>query len=85
MERGLPRGVSVEAAEGVDSFEGVLSAMRDLHADRGEFGSLVIDTADALEGHLLEYVCGKHDWPNIEKPAYGKGWVAADFLQAVTP
>jgi hypothetical protein len=78
LERGLPRGVSMDAVEGTDSFEGVMAALRDIYTDPCGYRSLIIDTADMLEAHLLEYVCAKNDWPNIEKPAYGKGWVAAD-------
>jgi AAA domain len=32
LERGLPRGVTVEAAEGVDSFEGVMNGLRHLYS-----------------------------------------------------
>jgi len=73
LERGLPRGVTVDAVEGTDSFEGVMAALRDIYADPGEYRTLIIDTIDMLEAYLLEYVCAKNNWPNIEKPAYGKG------------
>lgn len=38
---------------------------------------------------MLEYTCAKHNWTNIEKPSYGKGWIAADdewrrFIRAIT-
>jgi hypothetical protein len=39
---------------------------------------LIVDTVDALEPMLLEDVCLKHGWKNIEQPPYGKGWVLAD-------
>ena len=89
LERGLPRGVTVDAVEGVDSFDGVMNALRDVYADRGEYQSLVIDTVDMLEAYLIEHVCAKNQWKSIESPSYGKGWVAADdewrrFVRAIT-
>jgi hypothetical protein len=89
LERGLPRGVSIDAIEDVASFDAIMAALRDIYEDPGGYKSLVFDTLDALEAVLLEYVCAKNNWPNIEKPAYGKGWVAADdewrrFIRAIT-
>jgi hypothetical protein len=78
LERGLPRGVTVDAFEDVNSYEGVMSALRDVHATPGEYKTLIIDTADSLEVLLLDYVCRQNGWKNIEQPSYGKGWLAAD-------
>ena len=33
---------------------------------------------DALEPHLIKHVCIKNSWDSIEKPPFGRGWVAAD-------
>jgi AAA domain len=90
LERGLPRGVTVEAAEGVDSFEGVMNGLRHLYSAEHTYQTLVVDTLDAFEPHLLEHVCATNRWRNIEQPSYGKGWVAADetwrrFLVASAP
>jgi hypothetical protein len=89
LERGLPRGVTVEAAEGVDSFEGVMNGLRHLYSAEHTYQTLVVDTLDAFEPHLLEHVCAANRWRNIEQPSYGKGWVAADetwrrFLSGVS-
>jgi hypothetical protein len=89
LEAGLPRGVEVSAIGGADSFEGVMAALRNIYATPGEYKTLVIDTIDMLETHLVEYVCAKHRWTNIETPNYGKGYVAADdewrrFIRAIT-
>jgi hypothetical protein len=89
LECGLPRGVSVDAVEGVHSFEMVMATLRDIYVDRGKYRSLLIDTVDALEAMLIEGLCAKHNWKNIEQPSYGKGWVAADdewrrFIRAIT-
>jgi len=88
LEHGLPRGVGVSAMKGVDSFEGVLNGLRFLHAGEHSFRTLVIDTLDAFEPHVLEHVCAQHNWKSIEQPSYGKGWTAADdtwrrFLNAI--
>ena len=78
LEQGLPRGVSVAAMQGVNSFEGVLNGLRFLHGEEHPYKTLVIDTLDALEPYVLEHACAQHNWKNIEQPSYGKGWVLAD-------
>jgi hypothetical protein len=89
LERGLPKGVSVDAAEGVGTFEDVLAVLRELYADRHGYQSLIIDTVDALEALLLDHVCKQHGWKSIEQPAYGRGFVVADaewqrFIRGIT-
>ncbi len=78
LERGLPRGVTIDAFDGVVSFDDVMNALREVFDNPGEYQTLVIDTVDALEALLLEHVCRANGWANIEKPSYGKGYVAAD-------
>jgi hypothetical protein len=88
MEPGLPRGVSVDAMRGVNSFEGALNGLTFLHNEDHSYKALAVDTLDAFEPYVLEHVCAKHNWKNIEQPSYGKGWVMADdawrrFLNAI--
>jgi hypothetical protein len=78
LERGLPRGVTIDAIDGITSFAGVMDALRELYRDPHGYQTLVIDTIDSLEPMLLEHVCDIHHWKNIEHPPYGKGWVIAD-------
>jgi hypothetical protein len=78
LERGLPRGVNVAAMRGVDSFEGMLNGLRFLANEEHPYKTLCVDTLDAAEPLVLEYVCAQHNWKNIEQPSYGKGWVLAD-------
>jgi hypothetical protein len=78
LERGLPRGISVDAVEELNSFDAVMSALRDIYTAPGEYKTLIIDTVDALEALLIEDICAKNGWKNIEQPSYGKGWVALD-------
>ena len=89
LERGLPRGVSVDAVEDINSFDAIMGTLRDIYTAPGEYKSLLIDTVDALEARLIEGLCAKNNWKNIETPPYGKGWVAADdqwrrFIRAIT-
>jgi hypothetical protein len=89
LERGLPRGVEVDAVEDVYSFEMVMATLKDIYAAPPEYQSLLIDTVDALEALLIEGLCAKNGWKNVETPSYGKGWVAADdewrrFIRAIS-
>jgi AAA domain len=77
-EHGLPRGVEANALIGVDSFEGALSALRELYKEPHEFQTLVVDTIDAFEPHVHEYVCAGQGVKNIEALSFGKGYVLAD-------
>jgi hypothetical protein len=66
-----------------------MAALRDIYTAPGEYGSLIIDTVDALEALLIESLCAKNSWKSIETPSYGKGWVAADdewrrFIRAIS-
>jgi hypothetical protein len=90
LERGIPSGIEVAAVESIDSFEAVMSTLREIYATgAGEYQTLVFDTLDYLEGLLTEFVCAQNQWKNIEQPAFGKGWVACDdqwrrFIRAIT-
>src|ERR1041385_8249679 len=66
LERGLPRGITIDAIEGVTSYEHVIEALRELVHDARGYRTLVIDTLDALEPLLIADVCAKHGWKNIE-------------------
>jgi len=73
LERGLPRGVSVAAIDGLASYNDIVDALRELYRDPQGYESLIIDTLDSLEPMLLQYVCATNGWKNIEAPSYGKG------------
>jgi hypothetical protein len=78
LERGLPRGVTLDAIDGLVSYDNVVEALRELYRDPQGYQTLVIDTLDSLEPMLLAHVCGANGWKNIEAPSYGKGFVIAD-------
>jgi hypothetical protein len=89
LERGLPKGVIVDAFDGVNSFDDVLAVLRDFYTDPQGYRSLIIDTVDSLEALITDHTCGKNGWKSIEQPAFGKGWVAVDdewrrFIRAIT-
>ena len=89
LERGLPRGVSLDAVDDIHSFDAVMAALREIYTAPSEYGSLIIDTVDALEALLIDGLCARNGWKNIETPSYGKGWVAADdewrrFIRAIS-
>ena len=89
LERGLPRGVSVDAIDGLASYNDVLEALRALYQDPQGYQTLIIDTLDSLEPMLLDAVCAKNGQKNIESPSYGKGFVIADqewqrFIRAIS-
>ena len=88
LERGLPRGVSLDAVDDIHSFDAVMAALREIYTAPSEYGSLIIDTVDALEALLIDGLCARNGWKNIVTPSYGKGWVAADdewrrFIRAI--
>ena len=78
LERGLPRGVSVDAIDDLRAYDNVVDALRELYRDPRGYQTLIIDTLDSLEPMLLDAVCAKNGWKNIESPSYGKGFVIAD-------
>jgi len=89
LERGLPKGVTVDAFEGVSSFDNILAVLRDFYTDPHEYRSLIVDTVDSLEALITDHTCRKNGWKSIEQPAFGKGWVAVDdewrrFIRAIT-
>jgi hypothetical protein len=90
LERGLPRGVSVDVVHGVKTFAQIMAALRHLYQDKANaYRTLVVDTVDQLETAILDHVCAENRWAMIETPAFGKGWVAADvvwrqFLHAIS-
>lgn len=56
------------------SWQMLLSEVDDF-ASHPEYKSLVIDTADWAEKLCTEYLLAKNEWPSIEAPGYGKGYV----------
>lgn len=78
LERGIPRGVTVDAIGGINTFEDVIDALRHIFTNGTPHSTLVIDTLDQLEALIIKHVCEKHRWASIETPSYGKGFVEVE-------
>jgi hypothetical protein len=88
LERGLPKGVTMDAVDAA-SFDAVIAALRELNQDPQGYETVIFDTVDALEPMVIEWTCRTNGWRNIEQPSYGKGYIAADdtwrtFIKAIT-
>lgn len=66
------------------SFSDVQEAIRVLAREEHDYRTLVIDTLDWLEPLIWRDLCTRNGWvdketgtPDIERPGYGKGYVAA--------
>lgn len=69
-------------------YQDALDAVETLTRTDHPYKTLVIDTVDALEPLIVDAVCKRNSWDNVETPGYGKGWVAVTgewrvFLQAL--
>lgn len=59
------------------TFDDVLSALQALAHRAPRVPLVVIDSATALERLIWDATCRAENWPNIEKPGFGKGYVCA--------
>jgi hypothetical protein len=74
LERGLPRGVTVGAIDGTNSFESVMQVLAHLYKEgAGDYQTLCIDTIDMLEAHVVEYVCASPATAKAGFPATTNG------------
>lgn len=60
-----------------ESVADVLDAVRTLIREEHPYRTFVVDTVDWLEPVVWNDLCARNNWPNIEAPGYGKGYVAA--------
>jgi hypothetical protein len=59
------------------TLDDVMEALGALATGEHSYQFVVIDSATALERLIWEATCRSENWPNIEKPGYGKGYVCA--------
>lgn len=94
-----PNAIGILTEDGADAvdaqafplaatLEDVYSAMGTLLNEPHEFQSLFVDSLDWLEPLVQDYVCRQNKWDTIEKPGYGRGYIAAadewrNFLQGL--
>jgi AAA domain len=76
--------LSVQRFPLAESWDDVVSAIRSLHEEHS-FQTLVVDSLDWLEPLVWAETCERNKWTDIEKPGFGKGYLAAaevwrDFL-----
>lgn len=82
----LPRPLFIDTDRGCDGievhrvrFDGKLGEFKGLveefrHTAPGEYRTIVIDTADALEAQLTADFCKAHNWQSMEEEKFGRCW-----------
>lgn len=76
IEDGL-QGLEVDAFPQLRSYADCIEALDSLAAGGHSFGTAVVDSADWLERLTQAEACRKNNWPDIEAPGYGKGYIEA--------
>ena len=71
------------------SYDDVQDALDVLYREDHGFQTVVLDSLDWLEPMIWKRTCQDNSWPDIEKPGFGKGYVAAldvwrGFLDGMT-
>lgn len=85
-----PKPVFVQTEDGLDqiacaklpmakTFDDVIGALAELHAEKHDFETVVIDSLDWLERLIFDAVCAKYRVDSIEKAdgGYAKGYIHA--------
>jgi hypothetical protein len=62
----------------LSTYAEVRDALAALGSEPHDFKTVVLDSLDKLEGLIWADVCATNNWPSIEAPGYGKGYVIAD-------
>jgi hypothetical protein len=68
-----PKGFGV-----LRTYDDVMGALRALYKEPHSYQTVVIDSLTALEPLLMQDVCIRNKWKDIEAPGFGKGYVAAE-------
>lgn len=77
-EDGTPGDLELSSFGRLTSLEDVMDAIGALYTEDHKGRTVVIDSLDKLEPLVWAKVCADNNWPSIEAPGYGKGYVAAD-------
>ena len=78
VEDGTPSGLELVGMKPV-TFDEIMGAISELYEGEHDFKTLVIDSLDKMEPLLWDAVCKDNNWPSIETPGYGKGYVATTY------
>lgn len=75
--------LDIDRIAGIEKWEDVLSVIDELIADKGDFQTLVLDTADWAERLCAQALCKKYKKSGIEEFGYGKGYayLAEEFAR----
>lgn len=63
----------------VKTYREVIEAIEALFGEH-DFRTLVVDSMSKIEPMVWAEVCRRNNWPSIETPGFGKGYVEADLL-----
>ncbi|MGN0878455.1 MAG: ATP-binding protein, partial [Oligosphaeraceae bacterium] len=74
LERGTSRLDVARIEVAWDSLSSVTGVLAELAKDHGDFETVVIDTADYLDGLIIEDVCRVHNKRSIADFDFGKGY-----------
>lgn len=66
--------MDVRRIEAPKNWQELVSDVKEVAANPGICGTLVLDTADRAESLLTEAICRKYNQPSIEAFGYGKGY-----------
>lgn len=66
--------LDVKRAEGIDSWDALGEALKEVFYDTSICKTLVIDTADKAEALAIEAICAEKNFRSIEDAGYGKGY-----------
>ena len=83
-----PNAIGILTEDGADAVDAaafplcqtlddVYQAIGTLLNEKHDYESVFLDSLDWLEPLLHTYVCAANKWDNIERPGYGKGYIAA--------
>jgi Cdc6-like AAA superfamily ATPase len=78
VEDGTPGDLEIASFGQLSSLDDVMEAMAALYEGDHAGRTVVLDSLDKLEPLVWAKVCDDNNWPSIETPGYGKGYVACD-------
>lgn len=84
-----PSDVEMQTPGTIESYESLLDVFGELLEGEHDFGTVIIDSLDGLEGLVWGATCRRLGISSIEEAGYGKGYIEADtewkeYLSAVS-
>lgn len=75
-----PMGIEPYGFGEMSSYGQICDALSALYHEEHGIQTVVIDSIDALEPLIWQETCKRNNWPNLEAPGFGKGYLAADAV-----